>query len=100
MNLAKPTRINDLKLRARIKEGRCIVCGARGCDPDHIKTRGSGGDDIPTNIVPQCRRHHSDRHALGWVRFLEKYPSARLALEAKGWEIVEILGRKKLMRTE
>ena len=40
-------------------------------DPDHLKTRGSGGSDL--TCVPLCRRHHSERHALGTVRFEMKY---------------------------
>lgn len=99
MEFPKPTRIVDPKVRARIKEGRCIICGCKGVDPDHIITKGAGGGDVPENLVPECRRHHNERHAKGWVWLLEKYPIARQAMSEKGWIIGEILGRKKLIRS-
>lgn len=55
----------------------CAICGFPGVlhedgeyynDPSHIKTRGSGGDDIG-NIVPNCRRCHSKMHSIGIKHF-------------------------------
>jgi hypothetical protein len=31
---------------------------SKGIDGHHIKTRGSGGDDLPENIIGLCRKHH------------------------------------------
>jgi len=31
-----------------------------GLDPHHIKTKGSGGDDEPKNLITLCRKHHNE----------------------------------------
>jgi len=31
--------------------------------PHHIKTRGSGGDDVPENMIVLCKKHHDQAHA-------------------------------------
>lgn len=55
----------------------CVVCESDGpSDPDHIKTRGSGGDDEPGNVWPLCRSHHVERHKIGIETFKSKYPWA------------------------
>lgn len=96
--IAKPSRVRDPKLLARVREGRCVVCGVRGSDPDHIQTRGAGGGDTEDNLVPLCRKHHIQRHARGWSRFVELHPFLVDVLLEKGWTIREVLGRKKLTR--
>ena len=65
---------------------RCAACFATPCDPAHIKSVGSGGDDVEDNLLALCRRHHTESHMLGWHHFTEKYPNVRLALGAKGWD--------------
>lgn len=48
----------------------CCACGSPPpSDPDHVRTRGAGGKDLG-NVVPLCRRCHSQRHDLGleWIR--------------------------------
>ena len=42
-------------------------------DPHHLKTRGSGGDDSQTNVMPLCRLHHTELHKIGLSSFVEKY---------------------------
>jgi len=51
----------------------CLVCGHRCFDLDHIKTRGAGGSDHPTNLWPLCRKHHTMRHSMGLVTFARKF---------------------------
>jgi len=41
----------------------CLACGEPVGDPDHIRTRGAGGDDEQANLRPLCRAHHDARHA-------------------------------------
>jgi hypothetical protein len=41
-------------------------------DPHHIKSRGSGGKD-DSNILPLCRRHHSEIEQIGKKTFSKKY---------------------------
>ncbi len=92
----KIKRISDPKLLAKVRENRCAVCGVRGVDPAHIKSKGSGGNDVPDNLLGFCRRHHSEQHSLGWSKFVELYPRVGKLLLDKGWEIRDVLGRKKL----
>lgn len=48
-------------------------------DPAHIKTRGSGGDDL-YNTLPLVRHLHEEQHRIGWPRFEKKYGIDRVAL--------------------
>ncbi len=54
---------------ARWRDGVCLAglllkdgC-VPGFDVHHIDTRGSGGDDVPRNLICLCRKHHSAAHA-------------------------------------
>jgi hypothetical protein len=87
--MTKKTRIEDKAILHSFYTRHCIVCGVRGCDPAHIKTKGSGGDDIENNLMPLCRKHHSEQHATGIVSFINKYPSVKLYIEMKGWRLAE-----------
>ena len=74
MLLPKPGRIRNKKLLDEItNKGFCCISGESRPDPAHIKTKGSGGDDIPENLVPLARRFHTEQHTIGWRRFREKY---------------------------
>lgn len=89
MNLAKPKRISNPFLLKWIRDNcRCIVCGDQPVDPHHIKTKGSGGDDAPSNIMPLCREHHCDWDAPwkgpGWM--IRNHPDVRMWLLATGNE--------------
>lgn len=65
MYLGKPKRIKDPKLLKRINDnGYCQICPKWETDPHHIKTKGSGGDDVSENIVRLCTwEHHPKAHA-------------------------------------
>lgn len=67
-------------------------------DPCHIKTRGSGGDDVESNLIPMCRQHHTEQGQIGWVRFCAKYPKAENELAEKGWRVFEVFGISKLIK--
>ena len=43
----------------------------------HIKSKGSGGDDNPSNLMPLCWWHHAEIHSLGNRKMLLKYPQLR-----------------------
>lgn len=67
----KPHRLidEDAIERARQRDGCCLLglytqdgCTG-GFDVHHIETRGSGGDDVLTNLVGLCRKHHNLVHA-------------------------------------
>lgn len=84
--LPKPKRLENEQLLEAFRLMPCAACGARPSDPDHIKTRGAGGEDIESNILPLCRRHHTQRHTIGWFRFCGLFPKVYRELMAKGWE--------------
>ncbi len=73
----------------------CSVCGTdKNIDMDHIRTKAAGGQDL----WPLCRRHHQERHAKGLSWIIETYPHTKEILKKKGFEIVDVFGRKKLQR--
>ena len=51
----------------------CIVCGKSPSDLHHIKSRGAGGDDSLSNLLPLCRLHHIEIHKIGRKTFALKY---------------------------
>lgn len=82
----KPKRIVDKKLLKTYHDKFCLLCSEKAT-PAHIKTRGSGGDDVDFNLMPLCRWHHSEQHARGWKKFAGAHPRIAWALEARGWVI-------------
>jgi len=79
---------NKDNMRA-LYDSRCVVCQVRGCDPAHIKSQGSGGGDFVWNIMPLCRRHHTESHKLGFITFAKKYDAVYKWLQANGWTMLE-----------
>jgi hypothetical protein len=63
----------------------CVVCGRVPTDIDHIKTRGSGGSDDYANCWSLCRDHHMEKHRIGLVTFVNRYPQAQKELLIRGW---------------
>ena len=58
-----------IKQRAVITKranNKCEYCGAYLTDDythvHHIKTRGSGGDNTPSNLIALCGKCHDDAH--------------------------------------
>lgn len=72
----KPKRKVDKGLLAEFKKRPCLVSN-KDCLGDtvahHLKTRGSGGDDVASNLISLCVRHHSEIHAIGAYTFMTKY---------------------------
>ena len=52
----------------------CCICARRPADSHEICTRGSGGLAEEWNQLRLCRRHHTEWHTIGWVRFVTRYP--------------------------
>lgn len=84
----KIKRIEDSELLDTFRDQKCIGCGRWGCDPAHIKSRGSGGDDVADNLISLCRECHSEQHQMGWNRFSERRPAIHFELRRKGWSII------------
>ena len=53
-------------------------------EPHHLKTRGAGGSDDYENIMPLCRKHHTEIHSSGKNRFVEKY-RLQSWMRERGW---------------
>lgn len=96
IGISKPRRIQDKKQRDLTNRKPCLVCG-RKSDAAHVKSVGSGGDDVEENLIPLCREHHSAQH-WGWTKFLKKYPQVLWRLEEKGWTLETLFGRTRLVR--
>ena len=75
----------------------CTVCHRYGCEPHHVKTRGSGGKDWNPdgsgNLVPLCPGHHREIHTIGRLTFAEKY---KLDLPAKAKKYGEWLETEEM----
>lgn len=69
--------------------GRCLVCGEYPADRAHLRSRGAGAKWEEHEFIYMCRRHHVEQHTSGWPRFLDKYPSLQMSLEARGWALVD-----------
>lgn len=80
----KRRRFVDHELLETVRELRCLACGRTPCDPDHVTTRGAGGDDVAVNVWPLCREHHSERHMKGLNHMAKKYPACMHWLELAG----------------
>jgi len=94
----KKKRIKNRELLDKYHIMRCVACGVFGCDPAHIKSRGSGGDDLPENLFPLCRIHHTEQGQIGIATFTMKYDTVETYLENLGWTVVYIFGTYKLVQ--
>lgn len=73
MSFPKPKRIKDPTLLDSIRKMPCAICRKTPTDPDHIRTRGSGGEDSELNLWPLCREHHIEKGMIGTESFFLKY---------------------------
>lgn len=90
-------RIVNTEVLESVRGTPCVIC-AKPSDPAHIKSRGSGGDDAPDNVLPLCRFHHQIQHAKGWSMFCSMYPAVGEALSKRGWGMVLEFGVWRLRR--
>jgi hypothetical protein len=71
-------RLRDDKYRAFIREQPCHLWHGALCFIElpsvaaHVKSRGAGGPDRG-NILPLCRAHHQEQHAIGIRSFEARY---------------------------
>lgn len=66
----------------------CVICGMTPVEPDHVQTRGAGGED-EGNCCPLCHEHHMERHATGIRTFQRKYDFDLSALAQRLWTVYE-----------
>lgn len=79
-------RIKNKELCESYRFKPCLVCG----NPNevcghHIKSKGSGGDDIDENLMPLCFNHHTEIHQIGLNKFIKKYGNVKWYLLERGW---------------
>lgn len=71
----KPKRKVDKELLRSFREKPCVVnkdCIGEVC-AHHVKTRGSGGDDVASNLIAVCVKHHNEIHSITTYVFFNKY---------------------------
>lgn len=78
MMFPKRNRVQNRDLLDRVAQQPCAACGCRpqfngANDPHHITSVKSGGDDVESNVMPLCRRHHTEWHQIGPSRMMDKY---------------------------
>jgi len=82
--------------RKHLKE-YCEACGHNGSfyplDPDHVKTKGSGGSDEAYNIMTLCRKHHVEKGNKGTSHMAETYPNYKKWLLDNGWVFNNFLNK-------
>lgn len=115
----KTTRIEDPELLKAVRRIPCLSCLSTldsltyeqreqlltladdidSCmevsDPDHVQTRGHGGNDVAWNLIPQCRTHHQERHQHGLSHMAKKYPIVKEWLILAGWRLDARQGKWK-----
>ena len=85
----KPKRIIDLELLETVRRLPCIACSQANPEaareailnpPDesishthHLISRGAGGGDTATNVMPLCFRCHTEIHKIGLIQMAKKY---------------------------
>jgi hypothetical protein len=94
--LGKPNRIIDDELLAVVRTLPCTACSTRNpyearaaiadgfdckSDAHHVKTKGSGGDDVVTNVMPLCRTHHQQWHRIGMSAMRSAFPTVAYWLD-------------------
>lgn len=73
MDYWKKIRIVDKTVLEEVTEQPCLSCFQRPSDPHHITTRGAGGGDTYDNVMPLCRKHHTEWHQKGPVYMFTTY---------------------------
>lgn len=85
--MLKQKRITDPSLIKEIGHSPCVICGIRGVDVHHLRSRKSGGPDLAWNLIPICRQHHSEIHNIGKVGMANKYDKFKEWLIKNGWKL-------------
>ena len=71
----------------------CHVITENGNTLHHVKTRGSGGSDDPSNLMPLCHAHHVEVHASGLTSFSKKHKRVMVWLKCMGWTFSDLTGK-------
>jgi hypothetical protein len=97
-HLQKQLRVVNRALLDKVKMEPCAACGRLATEdvpntPDHIETRGAGGDDVPENVWSLCFLCHVLK-GTGIGKLIKKFPHCKGLLEQKGrFDVLERLER-------
>jgi hypothetical protein len=91
----KTPRIVNIELIETVRGLPCMGCGEKPSDAHHITTRAAGGDDVPENLIPLCRAHHSMWHQMGAAYMVSKFPCVKHWLKGAGREDILLKSRAK-----
>jgi hypothetical protein len=82
-------RISNPSLIKEISLQPCVISMKIPCDPCHVTTVRSGGDDTRDNVMPLGHDYHEESHKQGWVFMARTYWPVRLWLLRMGrWDIL------------
>lgn len=85
----KQTRIKDPELLSVVRNLPCLCCLKSPADAHHVTSRGAGGGDTETNVMPLCREHHQEWHARGSAHMVNTYGAVKAWLElAERWDVL------------
>lgn len=80
-------RIVDLELCKSYQGLPCLCCGdTTGTVGHHIKSKGSGGDDVKENLMPLCVEHHHKIHTYGLTRMCKEFAAVKWFVLDNGYE--------------
>jgi hypothetical protein len=83
----KRMRIVNRELLEEVRNLVCLACASLDVaaareamydnqvrsHPHHVISRGSGGGDVASNLLPLCLQHHTEIHKVGNTEFAQKY---------------------------
>lgn len=84
----KQKRAINNKLLKEVGSRPCYVCNYKGSinnDAHHVKSKKSGGEDVESNLVSLCRKHHQEIHQYGINKFCNLYPKFSIWLSKNDW---------------
>ncbi len=77
----------DKALLMRMRDNPCHVCGGHANNAGHhLRTKGSGGSDVLSNLITLCFSHHREIHDFGMITFMNAYPHVKKSIMDMGWE--------------
>ncbi len=94
----KAPRVQDPELLAVFRTFPCLACGRSPSDAHHITTKGAGGGDVPENLMPLCREHHTLWHQRGPGHMIRTFSRVRGWLEH--WDRTDILKHARFKSPE
>ncbi len=74
----------------------CVACNFYAeemCCLHHLTSRGSGGSDMPYNLISTCLPCHVKYHQMGLVWMADKYLSVQIWLIDNEWVFDSFYGK-------